>query len=157
MLKRPSCLSFSISFGAQSFRFGAEDFSVNGRGNCRIAQRSDLVERSGRRSVLLISDLNDSLFDVPQLTRVLKDYLRRGIRLRVVGLNPNPDDRAFWERQLGQAAFVPDAALTAPATRGRQQLVGDFPRRLVVLGLLLALGLAVNELFASRLTWRAAS
>src|SRR5206468_3510596 len=82
----------------------------------RLAQR--MVERSGRRSVLLISDLNDSLFDVPQLTRVLKDYVRRGIRLRVVGLNPNPDDRAFWERQLGQAAFVPDAALTAPATRG---------------------------------------
>jgi hypothetical protein len=131
------------------------------RGGTRISAglllAKQLVERSPRKSVLLISDLNDSLFDVPQLSRVLQDYLRRGIKLRVVALNPNPDDRAFWERRLGQAAFVPDSALVAPATRHRQQLVADFPTRLVALGVLLALALAANELWGSRLTWRPAT
>jgi hypothetical protein len=119
----------------------------------RLAQHA--LERSGSRSVVLISDLNDSLFDVPQLTRTIRDYLRDGIRLRVVGLNPSPDDRVFWETQLGKSAFVPDPVLTHdPAQNRTGRLVGTFPRRLVALGLLLALALAANELWGNRLSWR---
>ncbi len=130
------------------------------RGGTRIsaglkAARAALA-RSDSRGVVLISDLNDSLFDVPQLTRTLRDYVRAGIRLRVVALNSSADDRAFWESRVGKAAFVPDPVLTTdPAAEKPGRVVGTFPWRLVVLGVLLALGLAVNELFGNRLTWKA--
>jgi hypothetical protein len=129
------------------------------RGGTRISSglraARDALERSNARGVVLISDLNDSLFDLPQLVRTLHDYLRDGIRLRVVGLNPNPSDREFWVRQLGERAFVPEPALTSdPAAHRTARLVGTFPRRLVVLGALLALVLALNELSGNRLSWR---
>jgi hypothetical protein len=131
-----------------SFRSGTRISS-----GLRLARRA--LERSGSRSVVLISDLNDSLFDVPQLTRTLEDYVRDGIRLRVVGLNPSLDDRAFWEAKLGKTVFVPDPALTNDSSRQRTaRVVGTFPRRFVVLGLLLALALAANELWGNRLSWR---
>jgi hypothetical protein len=131
------------------------------RGGTRISAGLNLarsiLHRSDARGVVLISDLNDSLFDLPQLTRTLHDYVRDGVRLRVVGLDPTPDDRAFWVRQLGESAFVPEPALTTdPAAHRSAHLVGSFPRRLVWLGALLALGLCLNELWGARLAWRAA-
>jgi VWA domain-containing protein len=129
------------------------------RGGTRISSglrlAREAVERSNSSGVVLISDLNDSLFDLPQLTRTLHDYVRAGIRLRVVGLNPNPSDRDFWVRQLGERAFVPEPALTSdPAAHRKARLVGTFPQRLVLLGALLALVLALNELWGNRLSWR---
>ena len=129
------------------------------RGGTRISSGLKLareaLRRSDSRGVVLISDLNDSLFDVPQLTRTLKDYVRAGIRLRVVALNSSADDRAFWESRVGKAAFVPEPVLTSdPAERKPGRIVGAFPWTLVLLGLLLALVLAVNELAGNRLTWR---
>jgi hypothetical protein len=131
------------------------------RGGTRISSglrlAREALERSDSRGVVLISDLNDSLFDVPQLTRTLKDYLRAGIRLRVVALNSSADDRAFWESRIGKAAFVPEPVLTTdPAAQKPGRLVGTFPWRLVALAVLLALALAVNELVGNRLTWRSA-
>jgi hypothetical protein len=131
------------------------------RGGTRISSGLRLartaLERSNSSGVVLISDLNDSLFDLPQLTRTLHDYVRDGIRLRVVGLNPNPSDREFWVRQLGERAFVPEPALTTdPAAHKTARLIGTFPRRLVALGALLALVLALNELWGNRLSWRPA-
>ena len=88
------------------------------------------------------------------IASVLRDYIRHGIRLSVVGLNPSPEDREFWVRRVGERAFVPDEQLSAPATRRRIQLVAAFPHTLVWLGAALALALALNELWASRLHWR---
>ena len=133
-----------------SFRAGTRISS-----GLRLARRA--LERSGSQGVVLISDLNDSLFDVPQLTRTLRDYVRAGIRLRVVPLNPSADDRAFWESRLGKSAFIPEPVLTSdPAEDRAGRVIGAFPWRFVILGALLALILAVNELFGNRLTWRTA-
>jgi hypothetical protein len=131
------------------------------RGGTRISSGLRLaraaLERSNAGGVVLISDLNDSLFDLSQLTRTLHDYVRAGIRLRVVGLNPNPSDREFWVRQLGEGAFVPEPTLTSdPAAHRKARLVGTFPDRLVLLGALLALVLGLNELWGNRLAWRPA-
>jgi hypothetical protein len=58
-------------------------------------------------------------------------------------------------RQLGERAFVPEPALTTdPAAHKTARLIGTFPRRLVLLGALLALVLALNELWGNRLSWR---
>jgi hypothetical protein len=129
------------------------------RGGTRISSGLRLarhaLERSNSKGVVLISDLNDSLFDLPQLARALHDYLRNGIRLRVVGLNPTPQDRELWVRLLGERAFIPQPTLTTdPAAHKEARLVGQFPRPIVVLGALLALALALNELFGNRLSWR---
>jgi hypothetical protein len=119
----------------------------------RLARES--LARNNARGVVLVSDLNDSLFDLPQLARTLHDYVRDGIRLRVVALNPNASDRDFWVRQLGERAFVPEQTLTSDPTAHRKaRLVGTFPRRLVLLGGLLALVLGLNELWGNRLSWR---
>ena len=133
-----------------SFRAGTRISS-----GLRLARQA--LERSGSPGVVLISDLNDSLFDVPQLTRTLRDFVRDGIRLRVVPLNPSADDRAFWESRLGKSAFIPEPVLTTdPAENRAARVIGTFPWRFVLLGALLALILAANELFGNRLTWRAA-
>jgi hypothetical protein len=121
----------------------------------KLARRA--LERSGSPGVVLISDLNDSLFDVPQLTRTLTDYVRDRIRLRIVPLNPTLDDRAFWQSRLGEAAFIPEPVLTTdPAAHKERRLLGTFPWRFVLLGGLLAVMLAVNELVGNRLSWRSA-
>jgi hypothetical protein len=133
-----------------SFRAGTRISS-----GLRLARQA--LERSGSQGVVLISDLNDSLFDVPQLTRTLRDYVRAGIRLRVIPLNPSADDRAFWESRVGKSAFIPEPVLTSdPAEHRTARVIGAFPWRFVILGALLALILAVNELFGNRLTWRTA-
>jgi hypothetical protein len=121
----------------------------------RLAQQA--LHRSGSSGVVLISDLNDSLFDVPQLTRTIEDYVREGIRLRVVGLNPTPSDRDFWVRRLGESLFVPEPVLaTDPTRKTKAHLIGTYPQRLVLLGVLLALALTANELWGNRLSWRTA-
>jgi hypothetical protein len=133
-----------------SFRAGTRISS-----GLRLARQA--LERSGSQGVVLISDLNDSLFDVPQLTRTLRDYVRGGIRLRVIPLNSSADDRAFWESRLGKGAFIPEPVLTSdPAEHRTARVIGAFPLRFVILGALLALLLAVNELFGNRLTWSTA-
>ena len=79
--------------------------------------------------------------------------MRDGIRLRVVGLNPNPGDREFWTRQLGEDAFVPEPVLARdPARERKAHLIGSFPRALVLLGILLAVALAANELWGNAFT-----
>jgi hypothetical protein len=109
------------------------------------------------RGVLLISDLDDSYLDLPALTRELITYRREGIPIHVVALAPFEEDRFFFERLVGQEAFV-DRADLAPGRladeRQRAERAG-VPEGLAALALLLLLLLAVNEHFCGRLSWRA--
>jgi hypothetical protein len=130
------------------------------RGGTRISQglsvARDVVEREGiQGTVLLISDLDDSLFDVPELGAELAAYRQRRIDLRVVPLFPSDDDRAYFRQALGPRAFVTHAELlrNAQATE-RRSLESSFPLPLVALGLLLIVLLAANELLCGRLEWR---
>ena len=53
---------------------------------------------AGDAGVLLISDLNDSIFDVPQLTQTLTQYVGDKIPLRVIGLNREPREQGHLPR-----------------------------------------------------------
>lgn len=108
------------------------------------------------RGVLLISDLDDSLLDIPALTRELITYRREKIPIHLVALSPYDDDRFFFERMVGREAFV-DRADLAPGRlvdeRQRAERAG-VPEGLAALALVLLMLLALNEHFCARLTWR---
>jgi len=108
------------------------------------------------RGVLLISDLDDSLLDVPRLTREIITYRDEHIPLNIVALDPFDEDRFYFERLVGRDAFV-DRAELAPSKlvdeKQRAERAG-VPEGLAALALLLLMLLAVNEHFCGRLAWR---
>jgi hypothetical protein len=133
------------------------------RGGTRISTglvlAREILERKGmtRRGVLLVSDLNDSPFDLPPLTRELIAYRRDEIPLHVVALSPFRGDRSYFTRMLGREAFV-DRSDLAPAgpDRSRAGETSSFPVDLVLVGLIVLLLLGANEHYCGRLTWRRA-
>lgn len=154
----PSAQEISRAEQAAS-RPAANPWSAAFRGGTRISAGLEVaraaVQRDGAGgTVLLISDLDDSLFDLASLGQTLALYKREGIRLRVVPLFPSSDDRAFFRRALGPGVFVTHAELLRNARSvDRRSLEAGFPVVLVLLaGGLLGL-LALNELRCGRLDW----
>jgi hypothetical protein len=127
------------------------------RGGTRISAGLQLARRMiaehPRRTndVVLVSDLNDSLFDVSALSTALDELRRDRIHLRVVAMNANRANRAFFSRRLGQAALIRAPELFAWRQR---KPTGHTPRGLITAVVALALLLAVNELQCRRLDWR---
>jgi hypothetical protein len=138
----------------------AENFRGGTKISTGLQLAREMLKRHGQedRGALLISDLDDSLLDVPALTRELITYKRAGIPLNLVALAPFDEDRFFFERMLGKEAFV-DRADLAPARlvdeRKRAERAG-VPEGLAGLALLLLMLLAANEHFCGRLAWRPA-
>lgn len=131
------------------------------RGGTRISTGLGLArevlarEKLTHRGVLLVSDLDDSLFDVPALTRELITYKAQGIPLHVVSLRAFNDDRLYFRRLVGRQAFVRRANLS-PRTAARKPVrtAEAFPADLAAVGLVALLLLALNEHYCGRLTWR---
>ena len=140
-------------------RIEANPWSAAFRGGTRISAgleiaREAVLREGGRGTVLLVSDLDDSLFDLSSLGETLARYRRDGIRLRVVPLFPSTEDRAFFRRAIGPGAFVTHAELLRNARSTEQRsLQSGFPLALVLLALALLGALAVNELLCGRLEW----
>jgi hypothetical protein len=121
------------------------------------ARRMVLEEPSRGHDVLLVSDLNDSLFDVASLEQTLRRYKRDGIHLRIVALRPTVENRGFFVSRVGKSAFVERAAFADGLTgQSGRPLAGGTPWALIGLIALLAVALAANELFCGRLEWRQA-
>jgi hypothetical protein len=137
-------------------------WTENFRGGTVISSGLALARRSleqhdmKERGVLLISDLDDSLLDVPRLTREIITYRDEHIPLNIVALDPFDEDRFYFERLVGRDAFV-DRAELAPSKlvdeKQRAERAG-VPEGLAALALLLLMLLAVNEHFCGRLAWR---
>ena len=101
-------------------------------------------------TVVLVSDLNDDPADLPALAGVLSDDRRDKVPVRIVGLNPAPEDVAFFATALGPSAhviFAPTVDQAAP----RQAT--PFPWALVALALAAAVTLALHEGWAPKLDW----
>lgn len=119
-----------------------------------------ILEREGMAGlgILLISDLDDSLFDVPNLTQTLIRFERENVPLKVVGLRPAKDDRELFRRVLGDEAFVTRPELQrkreALAREQRNGAGTAFPWALAGAAGLILLLLALNEHLCGRLTWR---
>jgi hypothetical protein len=101
----------------------------------------------GRPAVLLVSDLDDDAGDRERLTATALSFRRLGIPVRVVGLNPSPEDERFVTRLLRRPSDLSAAAL--PGEREG----GDSGLRLPLLlaALAAAVALALRELVLTRL------
>jgi hypothetical protein len=111
-------------------------------------------EPRSRRSVLLVSDLDDASSDVPVMTEEIGRYRDAGIRLKVVPLFPTADDLAFVGGLIGPGAILTGDELAANAkVAERQTVVGSFPLWLVLPAIALLLALGASELLLRRLEW----
>jgi hypothetical protein len=115
-----------------------------------LALRIIDAQRLKRPGVILVSDLDDDPGDIKSLTGVALAYRTLSIPVHIVGLNPESSDEQLFTRLLERTATVEHARLpghravrTGPAV----------PQSLAVLTVLIALALAVNELWSARLTW----
>jgi hypothetical protein len=145
------------------FGYPRSPWSDSFRGGTRISRglrvARQMLQREHVRNgtVVLVSDLDDSPFDTTALTEEAIRYREAGIDLRLVPLNPSPDDREMFVRLVGRDAFVANRELLANTAREEQRmLVGPFPLVLVLLAAALLLVLALNERACARLGWRAA-
>jgi hypothetical protein len=104
-----------------------------------------------RPAVVLVSDLDDDPADLQRTALAVLAYSRDRIPLRIVGLNPSPEDQQFFQKLLGKPGTITAARLPqeASAVSGR----GGFPWLLAALAVAVAAALAVNELLLARLDW----
>lgn len=116
-----------------------------------LAHTIALAQRR-RPAVVLISDLDDDPNDVASLAAVMAAYRRDRIPVRVVGLNPSPQDVTLFQRLLGPNASVAQAPTLEQVP---PHDVTPFPWTLVGLALAAALALALRDAWAPRLEWGA--
>jgi hypothetical protein len=104
-------------------------------------------------TVVLVSDLDDDPGDVPRLASVLLAYRRDHVPVRIVGLDPSPDNVALFRKLLSPAPVVAQAPLLSEAP---PHDVTPFPWSIVALALVAAAALALRLAWAPQLEWGAA-
>lgn len=120
----------------------------------RVAREVLQRERLTDRGVLLVSDLGDSSFDMPTLTREIIRYKDGHIPLHVVPVNADRSDEQVFRRLLDPAAFVSRGDLSLREARSKAvRTAAAFPIDLATVGLLALLFLGLNEHFCGRLSW----
>jgi len=136
--------------------FPANPWTNSFSGGTRIAAGLGLAlnlirsEHLAHPGVILISDLDDDPGDVKGLASVALAYRQLGIPVRIVALNPEPSDEQLFTTLLERAATVQQATLPGERIVQRGPRV---PLALGVLTALVALALALNELWSARLSW----
>jgi hypothetical protein len=132
----------------------ATTFSAGTRISAGLELAHSIAVAQGKRpSVVLVSDLDDDPNDLASLATVTAAYDRDHVPLRVVGLNPSPEDVSLFERLLGPA--VPIAQAPTLEQVAPHQMTA-FPVVLLVLAILAAAALALRELWSPELEWSAA-
>lgn len=116
----------------------------------QIALRLALSERP-HPTVILVSDLDDNPADLPALGGLLADARRERVPVRIVGLNPAPEDVTFFATALGSSAPISFAPTLEQVT---QQHAAPFPWPLAALVLAAAVALGLYLGWAPRLDWR---
>jgi len=109
------------------------------------------VAQRRRATVMLVSDLDDDPNDLPTLAAVAQVAKHDGVPIRIVGLNPSPEDIAYFHTIFGPGAPIVQAP-TLDQAAPRQQT--PFPWALIALALAAGALLALREAWAPRLAWR---
>ena len=115
-----------------------------------LALQTIRAQHLKRPLVLLISDLDDDAGDLESLTSVALAYRKLGIPIRVVGLNPSPEDVRLVERLLPRGGSVQQASLPGERQDGSHSPV---PRGVIGAAIALALALAAFLALTERLRW----
>jgi hypothetical protein len=147
---KPLVRYFVASSGRYPPNPWADDFSSGTKISAGLALARSVIARDQIRNpaVLLISDLSDDTADLSPLGREMVTYVQSRIPLRIVGLNPLPQDREFFASLLGSPSAIHESRLPG-APSARQSLDGRFPIALAVVAL------ALVALLAAALVWNA--
>ncbi len=109
------------------------------------------VENGG---VALFSDLADDPSDLQQLAAVVALYGDRQIPLRVIALDPAPENREFFRELLAEPGILSDVRLPeAERARGTLAVEAPFPGTLAVLAAAIVLLLILNAWFSEPMRW----
>jgi hypothetical protein len=162
--------SFARFYTDDRIRFGKEGgplprnpweewFSAGTSISSGLRLAAQLLKDTGaeRGGVILFSDLADDPTDLRPLGRTIAQYEQRHIPLRVVALDPKPEDRDFWTELLGPGSLSNVAIPTGDAGRGRLVVESPFPTRFALLAALAVVLLAANVLYTEPVTWRRAT
>jgi hypothetical protein len=115
-----------------------------------LARRLVLSSAVDKPSVWLLSDLADDAADRRSVVRVAESYIKQGIALHVVALDPIKSDERFFADLLGPRGTLIQAK--APSQVRLQQAYG-FPLGLACAVVVLALLLAANEIWSTPMAW----
>ena len=136
--------------------FPANPWTDSFSGGTRIAAGLGLAlrmirsERLAHPAAILVSDLDDDPGDLKSLASVALAYRQLKIPVRIVALNPQPQDQQLFSTLLAGAATIQNATL--PGERSVEH-GPRIPPLLAALTIAVAIALAVNELWSARLTW----
>ena len=116
----------------------------------------DALKRDGIRggAILLVSDLATEPDDIQHVADLAIAMRRADVEMRILGLDPKPNDKALFARMFGADSFVPAATpvgVGGLAHRIRARLTAPLPWGLVGAALALLAALAANELVCGRL------
>jgi hypothetical protein len=120
------------------------------------AAREALLREGGPGKIILLSDLEVLPDEIQRLVIVFTELRRDGFDVEIVPLGPREEQRRLLELFVGDDAFLPEPVSGAEAvkTRGEGSITTGIPWSFVLLGLVLVLGLAVNERALARLEVR---
>jgi hypothetical protein len=127
-------------------------------GGTRIARGLDEAGKALIRAhvqhgaILVVSDLDDSGSDEPELLATAVRLRHEGISVRIVPLFATPTNLQIFAAAFGQDAFVDPSVFTHSAKRHEQSVAAAVPWGLLALGALLVLLLFGNERWHGRLT-----
>jgi hypothetical protein len=129
-------------------------FSGGTKISAGITMAEEIVHRDHvrRATIVLVSDLETASEDQAALAESLLSITHdRTVSFKVLPLFPVETDFLFFRHFLPAAAFIKPAQVHAAAARPpRRRLLVDSPRPLVLVGALLLLALAANELLCGR-------
>jgi hypothetical protein len=128
-------------------------------GGTKISAGLDLAQSLLHRdhvhngTILLASDLGTAGEDEPALAQsLLRIEHDKDVHLKIVPLYPVEDDVLFFQRFVPKRDFVkPSQLRVSPTSDVRRRLIAGTPWPLLVVGRLILLALAVNELTCGRL------
>ena len=122
-------------------------------GGTRISQGLELAGQILKRdhvrkgSVVLISDLETSSDDQPDVVDAVDSLRRHGYSLHLIGLAPTGPSLDFFQSLIGRAAFVSPHSLDSPVQRATSSglLSGQTPWTFLLGMVLLGILLMINE------------
>ena len=128
-------------------------FSGGTRISAGFIAGADALQRAHVRhgALLLLSDLDDSVEDLPALQTEALRLHQEHIPVRIVPLFAEEDNKAYFAALFGHDAFVNPAAFRHKAHQRVQPVTAAAPWTLIGLGLVLVLLLAGNERWNARL------
>lgn len=130
-----------------------DSFSAGTRISLGLERALAEIREAGLRrpAVVLVSDLDDDTSDLGRLTQVALAYRRAGVPLRVVGLDPSPEDASFVRTLL----VDPSDLVVAPTRESAgNRGAGERSTGAVVGAVLLALVLAGILVATNRVRWQ---